>query len=329
MANWHNWFLCVSVVSLGFVAGCDEPTADGVDAEIDDAAANGPEERDISEIIENGEVRFGGDVVAEVVLDDGTELTFVAIENGENHGVGMLRRIPDGGSVLPTQPNERGASVLDIFWAVTEPGTPVPEAFALAVPGGVPKGEQGWLLERMADMPVYQTRGTGTCLSNTSFYNRVMAPGYDDFLWFLYDEEPSTSSYFYDYVYGWGSGWPAGQTPEYYAYTTGGADGRTYYNVERYYSSVQVCALGTHPNIYDNNPPHALRYFHPGPEIRFSYRTPTGSWTTAMVTDVDPADVPDQWEWHFYTQVDWDWRTTIELAEQNDMFDIGHAAEDI
>ncbi|WAS91681.1 hypothetical protein [Nannocystis punicea] len=319
-------FLCTAASAVALTA-CDAPNADSFDPPADDgnglAIAQDENADEEKGLVEDGETFFNGDILAEVVLDDGTELTFVGVTKDEQHGVGLLRRYADGSSDLLAQPEMRKASVLDIFWAVSEPGTPIPEQFDLAVPGAAPKGEQGWLLSRMAETPLYQTRGTGTCLTNANWQAHVRSFGYAT-EWWLFDEEPSTSSYFVDYPNDWGGDWYMNEVPHHYRYSVSGStNGYVVDNVDEYFTSVQICALGSHPNWLNGT--GGIRKTHPGPEVKFWYRTiGSTTWNLLSSTDVAVADVPDQFEWNFFSATDWDWRTDIRLAEEDDLFDIAH-----
>ena len=45
--------------------------------------------------------------------------------------------------------------------------------------------------------------------------------------------------------------------------------------------------------------------------------------------DFAASEVGKSYGWHFYTGLNWDWRTEIEAAGGDDQFDIGHAVEDL
>jgi hypothetical protein len=60
------------------------------------------------------------------------------------------------------------------------------------------------------------------------------------------------------------------------------------------------------------------------------FRQPGQStWTTAIAKDFAANEVGARIFWHFYTGLNWDWRTDVYWAGADDSFDIGHAVEDL
>jgi hypothetical protein len=48
----------------------------------------------------------------------------------------------------------------------------------------------------------------------------------------------------------------------------------------------------------------------------------------AAMAMASPRSAPKMY-WHFYTGTNWDWETLIDVAQDGDTFDIGHAVENL
>ena len=135
---------------------------------------------------------------------------------------------------------------------------------------------------------------------------------------FRLNKEPGVSGYFQQVWYAF----PEDGTGTWgYEYTVGGNHGSLWQNIDAYYTRVAVCDLGSHPNLNGGQGTVA----HPGPTVNFSYRDSNDSpysFATALNHDYNTTGVS---YWHWYTGSNWDWKSRIDLGQEGDLFDIGHA----
>ncbi|WP_143140919.1 hypothetical protein [Nannocystis exedens] len=298
---------------MSSLAGCDEEQLDQRPVDSVEDSTNAAEGLPP---LKDGERRINGDVLAEIELDGGADLTFVGTETEDGgYIIHLLEKVPAGAIGLADIPEAHGTNVLDVFWAVTEPGTEVPEQFDLAVPGGAPRGDQGWLLDLMPKLDIVKPRGT--CVSNSDFLAELTSKGYTDRGWQVYDEEASTSPYFQYY-----SEAPHGDWYRYHVTSLGG--GHQILDADRYYGLVQLCALGYHPNLTRSG----INYPHFGPNVIFMYRQST-TWVSVVNEDLDVADIGAQYYYWSYTLTNYDFGTWIIRSNTNDVWDIGARGEDL
>ncbi len=76
-----------------------------------------------------------------------------------------------------------------------------------------------------------------------------------------------------------------------------------------------------------------LRRWITGRDFFEYYNDYGGSWSPAPTPthclDVPADGVGDNYTWVFNSGTNWDWRTEVREAEQNDLFDLAHAGEDL
>ena len=274
----------------------------------------------------DGELRIGGDILADIVLEE-TQSRFVFVELGE--GVGVYEQLPPGAPGFDEFPQLEGAPMIDKFLAVAEPGTEVPAAIMAFSEPTAYVGPQGWLRDAVASGQYIQPRANCT---NSTFSNAVTSKGYNDrgTPVLRLDKRVGSTAFFEQYTYCGGANWPGG-CPTFHRYAPGGNDhGSQFSNVDKYFTRVALCGLGTHPTITSN---YGTVWTHPGPTLRVVHRDGNNNgWFTSINEDFAPNDVGGVRSWHYTGGTgswNFDWRTQIEYAEINDLFDIGHAVADL
>jgi hypothetical protein len=244
---------------------------------------------------------------AVVRLPNGSELEFFEITRGGAHAFGVLERslAMTRSAFDPLGDTDPSINPLELFNAVTEPGTRIPQRLLHAF-GPPTLGPQGWLLGELS--------GAGMDWCNTTqFENHINAKNYASKLLRLNkgpdDSDPEWIQAFYNFQFlQWG--WWA-----------------TLFNIDLYYTRVAVCGLGNHPAYCDGN--HCF-WFHPGPVVMFRYQN-ANNWPKhfggyALIEDVEPLfAIGKSWGWVFYTGPNWDWMTSITHAQEGDKFNIGLA----
>lgn len=274
------------------------------------------------------------DLVAVVCLPSGLVLHFLELAPGV---VAVLEEAPDGARGLDSIPELRDASsAAEVYHAVTR-DVKTPQALEVECEdaSGGPARPRGWaraILEGDdggGDDDVL----TGNCTDST-FRDYINSFGYNDrgTPTFRLNKVPDSTTLFqkYDYIPG------NGEAYTFYRYFVGGDAGSRWFDIDRYISRVAVCAIDT----YESDNPYGLAhppisyqgYYnnHMGPVVRMMYRLPGESvWRLAAAKDFAASEVGKQLTWHFYTGLNWDWRTDIYWAGGDDQFDIGHAVEDL
>lgn len=272
----------------------------------------------------DGEIAFGGGVIGDISTRSGSRFVFLDLDGG----VGLYEQTPAGGAMLQDHPQLRNATLLDVFLAVSEPGTIVPSQIeALSEPARLDR-PQGWARDLDAGK---DAESRANYCSNATFSNAVVSKGYNDrgTPSLRLDKKVGSTGFFDDYKYCGGTSWPGG-CPTFHRYEVGGNNGSVWYNVDKYYTLVSLCGLGVHPTLTSN---YGWQWVHPGPRVEIQYRNSNNNgWFTALSKDFAAGDIGQTAGWHYWggTGVwNFDWRTRIEYAEINDKFDIGHAVEDL
>jgi hypothetical protein len=308
----------LGTVSLAALAACELPADDHGDT-VAIQTVDGQAPRD-------GEILVGATVLADLPVKAGPHLVFIDLAApGEQPQVGVYEFVPTGHRGTADFPELAGASPLALFLAATGDDIDVPERLReaeIAVKGALRTSPtaRGWL--RDASVGSRPTALAAEICNDSEFMAAVTAPGYNDSGTpvFRLNQAVGASGYFAEQYYQFpveGTG-TFGQ-----AYYVGGAPGSRWYNIDRYYTRVAVCALGSHPTLYGS---HAT-VVHPGPTVSVRYRdsddNPFG-WGIVLNHDYSGTGYS---YWHFYTGTNWDWETLIDLAQDGDTFDIGHAVE--
>lgn len=324
LKHWHTPIAACGLVGamLSACAGA-EPISEGenfggTDEEIgplgDEAASSAPAANS------DGHVQVAGDVIAKVALDNGAQFMFIRAGGG----VGVLEGVPAGVAGFDSFPALKHASVADMYMAVSEPGSPIPDAIkSSSVDNGL--GQQGWMRAEIAAGNYAAPRGVCT---DSTFTQAVQSYGYNDrgTPSLRLNQSVGSSGFFAQHIECFGTSWTGG-CPQFYRYEVGGNNGSVWSDVDQYYTRVAVCGLGSHPTITSN---YGTVWTHPGPQISAWYRDASNaSWNIAFSVDVAANQVGIAWAWHSGTALNHDWRTRIELAKANDYFDIGHAVEDL
>ncbi len=272
----------------------------------------------------DGELRIGGEIIADIELDE-TQSRFVFVELG--NGVGLYEQIPPGAPGLAEFPQLEGAPLIDKFLALAKPGTQVPAAIVAYSEPTAFIGPKGWVRDAVARGQYLIPRGNCT---NSTFSNAVTSKGYNDdgTPKLRLDKRVGYTSLFEQYTYCGGTNWPGG-CPKFHRYAPGGHNhGSQFSNVDKYYTRVALCGLGSHPTITSNL---GFVWTHPGPKLKVRHRDSNNNgWFTSINEDFDANDVGGVRAWHYEGGSgfwNFDWRTQIEFAEVNDRFDIGHAVE--
>jgi hypothetical protein len=306
--------------TLAAMAGCAGDGSTNDPGVVDDSLAAMPAD---------GETVFGdNDVVATIDQEGGGKLHFVELGGG---GIGVLEQLPAGAPGIERVTElGPGAALADVFHAFSAPGTPMPERLLTEGEPRLLDRPQGWGREVLARAPRITT---GAC-NNTSF-----SAWFDDYSYndrgtpdIRLDQVPRTSGYFEEYSYAPGNG----LSYEFHRYDVGGNNGSVWYDVDRYVSRVALCNL----DVYASETPQLVAHpsisyqgyvnTHMGPVVRMMYRAPGETvWQHATSKDFDPGEVGQTIAWHFYSSVNYDWRTDITWAGADDSFDIGHALEDL
>jgi hypothetical protein len=292
-------------VMLTTIAGCDEqPDGDPI------AASEG---ETLVPTLADGEEFIGGELVGEVELEGGSKVIFIGLGGPEDvKEVAVVSVIAPGGVDPSADPELAEASPRELWNAVADPATPIPEPLGRLY--DEPQlGPQGWL--RTAQPP---TAAPSIC-NNTDFQNAVRSYGYDDHLLFYLNQVPAQapSNLWIYYRECFGTSFPQG-CPVFYKFWV------TLVKLDKYYGRVAVCGLDQHPPITGNY----THWSHPGPEISFLYRRPgQQNFTSAYSVDVAANEVGKRWHFHSYTLSNTDWRTRITLAKHYDKFHVGVAAE--
>ena len=274
--------------------------------------------------IKDGEAKFIDRVLTTAELEGGTKIIFT--ETGG--GVGAYEIVPPGAPGLAEFPQLKNASLIDVFLSVTPANTRIPDKISKISKPSKHIGPQGWVNNAI-------TRGhfkleRSSC-SNTSFSNAVTSKGYNDrgTPKLRLDKRVGFTSLFVERQECFGTSWQNG-CPDFYRYELGGNNGSIFYNVDKYYTRVAICGLGSHPTISTT---YGSVWSHPGPILRVSYRDSNNNgWYSTIYEDFATNDIGGVRAWHFWGGAayrNYDWRTRIEYAKPYDYFDIGHAVEDL
>jgi hypothetical protein len=272
----------------------------------------------------DGELEVNGRILREARLQGGTRVLFVDLGDG----VGAYEQVAPGAPGLAEFPALADAPLIDVYLAVTPPGTPVPEAIEQHSKPSRQLGRQGWVRDAIAAGQFKLLRGNCT---NSTFSNAVTSKGYDDrgTPILRLDQWVGYSTFFKPHTECFGTSWVGG-CPSFYRYETDGTNGSTFYNVDKYYTRVAICGLGSHPTITSN---YGTNWTHPGPVLEVAYRdNHNNGFYDVIDEDFSPADVGGVRAWHYWGGTgfwNYDWRTRITLSKVNDYFDIGHAVEDL
>ena len=243
-------------------------------------------------------------LIAEVSVENGPTLTFVAIGDGD---VGIMEVTAPGVPELADMMDLDGADALQIFWAVTDDDTEIPDEILDSSPVD-PTTERGWIADDIEAGDFVKSRGNCTdseftAIMNSFLYNDRSTPK------IRLNKKPGTSSYF------------IGNSNAKRYSADGAWSGSYFYNVDRYYSRVAACTLVSRSGSWT------------GPVISFRYRAPSGSWHDAWVGQLKYwEDEGKAYAWHMFTGTsskNYDWWTGINYAMNNDKYDIGHAVEDL
>ncbi|MGR9053695.1 MAG: hypothetical protein ACU84J_13705 [Gammaproteobacteria bacterium] len=283
------------------------------------------EKSSIRQLSSDGEVEFDGTIIADMRLATGTRVVFVDLVDG----VGAYEQVPPGAPSLAEFPALRGAPMVDLFLAMSEPNTPVPEAIKKYSKPSRHIGRQGWIHDAVRlgqfDLP------RANC-TNSTFSDAVVSKGYDDrgTPVLRLDQRVGFTGNFVAHTECFGTGWVGG-CPTFYRYEpVSGTNGSIFPNVDKYYTRVAVCGLGNHPTITSN---YGTTWVHPGPVLDIDYRDSNNNgYYSAVHEDFTESDVGGVRAWHYTggtNHWNYDWRTRITLSKVNDYFDIGHAVEDL
>lgn len=277
-----------------------------------------------SRLFEDESLEINGVVLEDVLLDTGTRIMFIEMEDG----VGAFEQIPIGAPGIAEFPALRGAPLIDIFLAISEPGTPVPESIKHYSKPSQDIGEQGWIHNAVRlghfDLP------RANC-TNSTFSNAVTSKGYDDrgTPVLRLDKLVGVTGYFKEHKQCFGTNWVGG-CPKFYNYEVNGVNGSIFHNVDKYYTRVALCGLGSHPTITSN---YGSSWTHPGPLLQVSYRNSNNNGYYYVISkDFSTNEIGWAYAWHYTDGSgywNYDWRTQITLSKKNDYFDIGHAVEDL
>jgi hypothetical protein len=278
-------------------------------------------------LVADGELATGGVTVAEIALETGGRLRFIELGPAQ---VALLEATPAGApGIHAVAELDRDASLADVFFAFSEPGTELPaELLAVSEPSTA-FGAQGWARPLLAAAAVPRSN----CVAST-FRDWVEDRGYDDRGTpdVRLDQVPRNSQFFRFDEYAPGNG----ESYDFYEYSVGGNDGSVWYDVDRYATQVTVCAVdqaaGGNPGGLAHPPISYQGYSNPhmGPAVTVWYRRPgEETWTAAASRDFAANEIGGTIRWHFNTGSNWDWMTRIYWAGGDDRFHIGHAVEDL
>jgi hypothetical protein len=284
------------------------------------------EAADTTDTPRDGEIIVSKTMLADVKLDDGPQLVFIDLADpGQKPQVGVYEFVATGHLGTADFAELANVSPLELFLAATDADTQVPErllATDASTSDKLQNVQRGWL--RDAVLSGQQAKGICT---DSEFMAAVNAKGYNDrgTPSFRLNKTAGTSGYFAPQGYTW---YPENVGANYYNhYTVGGNAGSVWSNIDRYYTRVAVCAIGSHPTL--TNPSTGATVVHPGPTISVRYRDSNDNpYSYAIVLNHDYSSTGYS-NWHFNSGSNWDWRTQIDHAADGDQFDIGHAVEDL
>lgn len=242
-------------------------------------------------------------------MDNGNRLEFYETRGSNGDGaVFVLEEVPDGNPSI-TRISELSADALELFNAVSLPGTPVPEELARLHGDKAKLGPRGWFINQ------FQTQNgipspRHPC-NPTQFTAQIESYHFQKTLTRLHErpvDHPARWTPYHDCL-----GIPGGACNwTWYRYTA------KVFNVDLFYTAVAVCTLDYHPTFCTN---YGNCYPHVGPKIIFRYRDADNQPGIASVSEV--SNTGAFYHWLFYTGPDWDWFTEIRLARPYDRFHIG------
>ena len=268
-----------------------------------------------------------GEVIADVAYQD-TQLLFIALPDEETGPtVGVLERGPDTGYRLDLEPALANANPREIFHAVTSEGTDEPPLLTDLYPAPT-LGLRGWYLDAIDNGALRATQSSCNASTFDSAFQNFQSIINDGVYTDTNTSPPgprwSNSDPFaaggcaysgYPCLYEWS------RNDDYY----------TYYNIDRFKTRVHICNLQYRTTIcHQGN-----CYSDVGPYITFFLRRGNNSSTAiAFSDDVDSATSENSyWSWYWHgsssggTAANYDWRTDVDWAWNQDEFMIGVAYE--
>ncbi len=321
----HTLLATLFAAPFALSGGCDDDADIGESpAEPEAPGAEAPAEADdASELpLRDGEERFGEGVTRFVEADvAGTRFAFVRIDDPATgrRSLGLLEVKRPGGISLALEPALKGASLRDVFLAVTGEDVALPEE--LRALDDHELGPRGWIAEKAARGEYQVPRAL--CV-NADFQSALT--GWDPAVatingtpvWNLDSSPPGTD---------WGYAAPAGgcggcdPMEEGWSAFMGGDSDWAAENVDAVKQRVEVCNIAYHPSLGG--------FAHEGPDVRFVYRT-EGSLTqhTAWSRDLLATDEGNAYQWYWEGAVNpgdnnSDWKIKIGSGRDLDLFDIG------
>lgn len=278
--------------------------------------------------LKDGEIRFGNNkIVAKIELDNENILHFVELDSDN---IAVFEEISkDTRGINSIAELQGDASLVDIFYAFSKPGTAIPQELFTVSKQKIFGKPQGWARALVVAPVAVAQLTTGSC-NDTNFRNWFNQFPYNDRGTpdFRLNQVPRTSSYFEPQQES-----VNGQPFQSYRYTVGGNTGSVWSDVDRYVTRVAVCQIDSVAGETNNlgglaHPPGTNG--HMGPVVTIWYRRPNqANWGVAITKDFAANEVGSTSQWHFYSGNDWDWQTSIYWAGADDSFDIGHALEDL
>lgn len=317
----------LALAALAPTLACDAPDVAAHDDapdladDADDADADSERTTRIDALVD-GEIRVHGTPIADLTLPRGPRLVFIDLAApDEPPAIGVYEHVPTGHVGTENFSELVGAAPLELFRAATTADVSVPPrlqatASADLADAAAPRA-RGWLIPAVADALLPRS----TC-TNSEFMDVVESFGYHDMgtPTFRLDEDPATSVFFEPWDYNF---YPQMAVSNAYTYILGNDPGSLWSNIDGYYTRVAVCDLGSHPQTCGVGGCVS----HPGPTVNIAFRDDDNepfSFETVVNHDFSGTGFS---KWHWFTGSNWDWRTRIEIAEEGDLFDIGHAVQ--
>ncbi len=240
----------------------------------------------------------------EVNLSNGNTLEFayeqetdsvLVIESGEDNSASAIKTLAD---------NDNEPTPLGMFWAFSDPGTPVPTF--LTDKYGEPSGEQGSGINLLANTSVEGSLEVaakkvacddGVFLSALIKYLRSTNP------FFKLNKKPSNYSGFVKY--------------DFYTLAAGGAHPRYKFTKTKYVKRWYGSLCGRSVQKSTNN--HYIGGFYFGPLLKWEYYS--GGWKTWKVHEI-PANSTHWYHYYWDAASPFSRRVKIERAMPKDQFDI-------
>lgn len=229
----------------------------------------------------------------QVALDNDAIVSFYEFSDANGaSSIGIMETLPPHVASVLEHEQLKNATPFEIFQAIAEAGTAIPEQFKHKATEASTQHAQGWFRHTHSKI------SAPAACSGATFQNQINGFGYPKKLIRL-DERPQDHP----------GRWPSSR------YVTGGV---IFYNahnykaqvnsVDRFYTKVIACSLANHPDS------SARKFVITG-------RSPGG--TVHEVVNKSVQTVGTSAAWHFYTGTDWKWTTEVKRAMPSDRYNIG------